>query len=222
MRLYHGSNHIVSSPEFGKGKKYNDYGQGFYCTESIDMAMEWAVAENKSGFVNCYDIEDKKLSVLDLNSDRYNTLHWITVLLQHRTFDVDSALAEEAKAYLTAHYNIDLSPFDLVRGYRADDSYFSFALDFLNGTISYRQLTNAMHLGKLGEQIMVKSQKAFDSLRYQGYEIADHEKYYRKRQERDRNARRQYFDSERNQRRKDDLYIIHILDQEVKPDDSRL
>ena len=32
--LYHGSNERIENPLFGKGKVYNDYGQGFYCTEN--------------------------------------------------------------------------------------------------------------------------------------------------------------------------------------------
>lgn len=39
---------------------------------------------------------------------------------------------------------------------------------------------------------------------------------------RDRTARREYFDVERNRRRPGDLYITHILDEEVRPDDPRL
>ena len=222
MKLYHGSNHIISHPTFGKGKKYNDYGRGFYCTESIDMAKEWAVAENRSGFANCYELDESGLSVLYLNSEEYNTLHWLTILLQNRTFDLDSVLATEARDYLIKNYYIDLRKYDLIRGYRADDSYFSFAQDFLNGTISYRQLTNAMHLGRLGEQVMIKSRRAFGQISFVGYEIADYEDYFIKRQIRDRNARKQYFDLERNRRRKDDLFIVHILDEEVRPDDARL
>ena len=38
MILYHGSNHIIDKPLYGAGKKYNDYGIGFYCTENIELA----------------------------------------------------------------------------------------------------------------------------------------------------------------------------------------
>ena len=55
---------------------------------------------------------------------------------------------------------------DFIKGYRADDSYFSFAAAFLNNTISLSQLEKAMVLGKLGEQIVAKSEKAFDRLAY--------------------------------------------------------
>ena len=36
MLLYHGSDHIIEKPEFGAGKKHNDYGRGFYCTQNIE------------------------------------------------------------------------------------------------------------------------------------------------------------------------------------------
>ena len=222
MIIYHGSNKIISQPVFGQGKKYNDYGQVFYCTDSLEMAKEWAVREHQSGFANCYEIDETALAVLNLNAEPYNTLHWLTMLLQNRKFDANSTLAVEAKAYLISTFDLDFSKYDLIKGYRADDSYFSFAQDFLNGTISYRQLTNAMHLGQLGDQIMIKSKKAFARISFKGYEIAEWEEYYAKKQLRDRKARHQYFDTERNRRRKDDLFIIHLLDEEVKPDDPRL
>ena len=43
MRIYHGSKDIIKIPLYGYGKKYNDYGLGFYCTENIELAKEWAV-----------------------------------------------------------------------------------------------------------------------------------------------------------------------------------
>ena len=36
--LYHGSDKILSKPLFGYGKIYNDYGQGFYCTQNSELA----------------------------------------------------------------------------------------------------------------------------------------------------------------------------------------
>ena len=40
--LYHGSQIILEKPEYGKGARNNDYGRGFYCTEEIELAREWA------------------------------------------------------------------------------------------------------------------------------------------------------------------------------------
>lgn len=220
--LYHGSENIIEKPAFGYGKPYNDYGLGFYCTEVCDMAKEWGVGKDRNGYANRYTLDCDGLQILNLGSPDYSILHWLAVLLQNREFDVPSALAQEAKEYLLSHFAVDYSHYDAIIGYRADDSYFSFAQDFINGAISYRQLTRAMYLGNLGQQFVVKSKRAFDLLRFDGYEIAESGEWYAKKMSRDRAARRQYFDVERNRRQKGDIYITQIMDEEMKADDPRL
>lgn len=77
-------------------------------------------------------------------------MNWLTILLQNRNFTLSNQIAIEAKKFLISKYAIDLSTYDLIIGYRADDSYFSFAEDFLNNSISLERLEETMHLGKLG------------------------------------------------------------------------
>ena len=220
--LYHGSSHIVEKPLFGHGKSYNDYGIGFYCTDSLDMAKEWGVGKEQDGNANRYELECDGLRILDLNDPQYCILHWLTILLENREFDVPSGLALEAKEYLLTNFAIDYQKYDAIIGYRADDSYFSFAQDIINGTISYRQLNNAMHLGKLGQQFVLKSKEAFDRIRFTDSEIAESDAWYAKKMLRDKTARREYFSVERNRRQRGDLYITQILDEEMKADDPRL
>ena len=214
-KLYHGSSTIIEKPLFGYGKPYNDYGLGFYCTDSLEMAKEWGVGKDQDGYANCYEIECEGLQILELNAPEYCILHWLE-------FDVPSGLALEAKEYLLAHFSIDYENFDAIIGYCADDSYFSFAQDFINGTISYRQLNNAMYLGKLGQQFVLKSKKAFDRIEFVGSEIAESSEWYAKKMLRDKTARREYFSVERNSRQRGDLYITQIIDEEMMPDDPRL
>ena len=221
-KLYHGSQNIIEKPVWGYGKKYNDYGLGFYCTESVDMAKEWGVFANQDGFANCYELECDGLKILDLNSEDYCILHWLTILLQNREFDMPSGLALEAKKYLLEQFSVNYEDYDAIVGYRADDSYFSFAQDFINGTISYRQLNWAMHLGKLGQQFVLKSEKAFEQIEYLGCEVADSGEWYAKKMVRDKTARREYFDIDRNQYKKGDIYIIQIIEEEMKANDLRL
>ena len=221
-KLYHGSRDRIEMPIFGYGKPYNDYGLGFYCTDSLDMAKEWAVSYDKDGFANCYELECDGLRILDLSDSQYCILHWLAILLENREFDVPSALALEAKEYILKNFSVDYKDYDAIIGYRADDSYFSFAQDFINGTISYRQLNNAMHLDKLGQQFVLKSKNAFDRIRFVGYEVAEREEWYAKQRYRDQKARRQYFDVERFKRQRGDLYIMQIMDEEMKPNDPRL
>lgn len=221
-KLYHGSSDVIEQPRFGYGKRYNDYGPGFYCTDSLEMAKEWGTSLNKSGYANCYELECDGLWVLDLKGSEFCILHWLSVLLENREFDVPSGLALEAKEYILTNFAVNYQEYDAIIGYRADDSYFSFAQDFINGTISYRQLNNAMHLGKLGQQFVLKSQEAFDRIRFTGFEIADSEEWYAKKMLRDKSARQEYFSVERNRRQRGDLYITQIMDEEMKSDDSRL
>ena len=148
--IYHGSDHIIEKPKFGYGKPYNDYGIGFYCTQNPNMAKEWGVGIDHNGYANRYKIECDGLTILDLNAPGYTMLHWLTILLENREFDTSAPLAAEAKEYLMNTFHLDYKSADIIIGYRADDSYFSFASDFINGAISYRQLCNAMRLGKLG------------------------------------------------------------------------
>lgn len=220
--IYHGSKDIIEKPEFGKGKTYNDYGIGFYCTENLTLAKEWAVDIGRNGYANIYEIDDSKLSVLDLNDEEYIILHWLAILLENRHFDVPSALSQEAKEYILHNFSVDYKNYDVIIGYRADDSYFSFAQDFLNGTISYRQLSNAMRLGNLGQQFVLKSKKAFDLISFIGFENASFNEWYSRKENRDKAARRDYFDTEKNKRRRGDIYITQIIDEEMTADDSRL
>ena len=222
MKLYHGSDHIVEAPTFGLGKPYNDYGLGFYCTQHPDMAGEWAVGFDHDGFVNEYDFDTNGLEIVDLDAQEFTTLHWLAVLLANRWFDVRAPIANEAREYLLANFSVDLSKADVVEGYRADDSYFTFAQDFINGTISYRQLGNAMRLGELGRQVVVKSERAFSRLQFLDAQEAPRSVWLPRRERRDREAREQYFDHERNARKKGDLFITQIIDEEMGPNDDRL
>lgn len=220
--IYHGSKDIIRHPVYGKGKPYNDYGLGFYCTDQLEMAKEWGVGKERDGYANKYRIDCAGMSIFDLNGSEYTILNWLAVLLKNREFDAPSPLAAEAKQYLRENFLPDYSGADIMIGYRADDSYFSFAQDFINGTISYRQLSNAMRLGKLGQQFVLKSKTAFERLEFVGYETATSGEWFARKMLRDRTARREYLDAERNRRQRGDLYITTILDEEMKPDDPRL
>lgn len=222
VKLYHGSKYIIQEPKYGYGNVYNDYGLGFYCTQQKEMANEWAVTLNCDGFCNCYEIDDSDLKILYLDDNQYSILHWLTILLQNRTFDISSPLAIEAKEYLLTYFNVNYEDYDIIVGYRADDSYFSFAQDFINGTISLRQLQNAMHLGNLGKQYVLKSKKAFSKIKFIESFTVSNRKWYDKKMQRDKQARRQYFDVERHKRKKGDLFIMQIIDEEMMPNDPRL
>lgn len=222
MKIYHGSENIIEKPIFGAGKPYNDYGLGFYCTEDIALASEWAVDSSRDGFVNCYSINLNGLNVIDLNSGEYTILHWLCILINNRRFDLDTPLLKEAFHFLNENYYVDTKDADVIKGYRADDSYFAFAQDFLGGQISLSQLSVALKLGKLGKQIMIKSERAFDRLEFIEFIPVRAEEWYAKKKTRDDKARLEYRKMNRRDYVPGELYMTRILDEGVKPDDPRL
>ena len=151
LTIFHGSGQIIERPTFGLGNPHNDYGLGFYCTESLELAREWGASEESDGFANRYSLDTKGLTELNLNDGSYTILHWLAVLLENRTFRVSGNIAPLARAFLLDRFSVDYRGFDLMRGYRADDSYFSFANAFLNNGLSLSRLERAMALGNLGE-----------------------------------------------------------------------
>lgn len=100
------------------------------------MAAEWAVTKNRDGFVNCYGFDTDELSILNLCAENYSVLNWLCILIENRIFDSNNEIVVTGKKYLLEHYSIDYTDYDVIRGWRADDSYFSYARAFLNNTIS--------------------------------------------------------------------------------------
>ena len=208
IKLYHGSENIIQKPLYNYGKTDNDYGRGFYCTKEIELAKEWACQKDKDGFVNFYSLDTGKLNILYLNSKKSSVLHWLSILVKNR--EVDDLENTEAVEFLIKNFSINMSKYDLIIGYRADDSYFTFARDFINDAITLQSLTKAMRLGKLGLQVMVKSEEAFNRLQYIGSEHVSKNVYYTKYKERDGEARNSYREL-RKEPKSNGLIITEII-----------
>ena len=219
--LYHGSPEIIEKPIYGKGKAYNDYGKGFYCTENLELAKEWACTEGVDGYANQYEIETDNLRILNLSADEYTILHWLALLMTYRKLRLSTPVMKRGAEWLKEHFLVDIDDYDAIIGYRADDSYFAFARAFVNNEIPLGQLSHAMRLGKLGEQFVLKSPKAFESTKFVSYKSADNTVYYARRKVRDDEARAGFF-AELEKEDIDGLYMRDIIREEVKADDPRL
>lgn len=222
INVYHGSTKIIEKPTFGAGNPNNDYGLGFYCTETIDLAKEWACSAETDGYANQYTLDMSGLSVLSLTGGDYHILNWLYVLLENRKFRVGGDIAKQAKNYISENFAIDYKQYDIIKGYRADDSYFSFATAFLNNTISVAQLERAMVLGKLGEQIVAISEKAIERFRFQKAIVAPKEIYYPKKLARDTTARTEFRKEKDRGLLLTEKYILDIIREEWRNDDERL
>lgn len=115
-------------------------------------------------------------------------------------------MGENAREFLLERFLLDTSSVDVMIGYQADDSYFSFAQEFVNNTISLRDLSRVKQLGTLGEQIVLLSERAFQKIEFIGHEVADYRIHYFKRAERDQNAWDEFFNQKKNvQQLKNDI-----------------
>lgn len=222
LTIYHGSTKIIERPERLSGNRNNDYGQGFYCTENYEAACEWASRDaNIPGYVNEYSLDVSNLKILDLGKPQYNILNWLTILIKNRTPTAISQIGREAQEYLLLNFDIDTTAYDVVIGYRADDSYFSFARDFLNNTISLEKLKEAMKLGELGIQVFLASDKAFAQIEFINAHSVD-ASYHTKYLARDSKARAAYQKYKAAKSSVSETFMIDIIREEIKNGDKRL
>ena len=223
ITLFHGSEQIIEKPALSLGSPYNDYGRGFYCTRIEEMAKEWACKKNIDGFVNQYTLNMDDFRVLNLSDGNHTVLNWIAVLLKHRTFKLTSSIAIDAREYLIDHFAVDTSLYDIVTGYRADDSYFRYAESFVENTLPLRSLNRALQLGKLGLQTVLVSKKAFEKLKFIRAESVDKSEYYPQFLRRDTTARETYSkEIAKSKSYRDDIFVLDILRQEMTNDDPRI
>lgn len=223
IELLHGTNHIIEMPDITIGNPYNDYGKGFYCTRLPEMAKEWACKQNTDGFINRYGLNLDGLRILNLVDGEHTVLNWIALLLKNRTFKLDSEIAIDARDYIIEHFSVDTSEYDVIVGYRADDSYFQYAESFVENGLPLRSLNRALQLGKLGEQTVLVSEKAFNQIKFIDAEPVDKTVYYPKFIARDTGARESYKKEIKSSRSyRNDIFVMDILREEMQNDDPRI
>lgn len=200
--LYHGSPNKVAVPQFGFGEGKHDYGKGFYLTENIELAKEWAVCrpDETNGWVHKYELDTTNLKVLDFQE--YNVLSWLAELMKHRDAS-DSRRYKVLSKKFIAEYGIDTSEYDVIKGWRANASYFYIAKEFVRDNIDIEILEELLSLGGLGIQYCIKSELAYSKLAEveDGLISVDYSEFNEKYNERDIIARkrmRELVDSDAN------------------------
>ena len=175
--LLHGSDHIVKKPIFGKGSLDCDYGRGFYCVEEkyMELAKEWAYSKfNKTGkgYVNKYEINLDGLKILYLNN--LNILYWIAITTRYRKL---MWYKEESKI-IQEKYDINMSEYDIIVGWRCDDTYSDIIERLLSKSMSLEALSEAIKAGCLQNQVVLKSALAFERIKFIDSEYIKEAKKY--------------------------------------------
>lgn len=193
--LYHGTPNKIVTPIFGGGEEKHDYGKGFYLTENIELAKEWAVCrpQEANGWVHKYELDCDSLKIFDFQEA--SIMAWLAELMKHR----DAAESKRYKmlaAKFIDKYGIDTSNYDVIKGWRANASYFYIAKEFVRDNIDVEILEELLSLGGLGIQYCIKSELAYENLR----EIRDgllsvaYSEFNQKYNQRDDNARKRMRD----------------------------
>lgn len=202
ITLYHGTPDEIVTPQYGLGDEKHDYGKGFYLTESIDLAKEWAVCrpDETNGWVHKYELDTNGLQILDFQE--LNVLSWLAELMKHRDADDTKRYRVLAEKFIDK-YGIDTTGYDVIKGWRANASYFYIAKQFVKDNIDIDILKELLSLGGLGIQYCIKTEKAYSQLS----EVKDsllsieYSEFNKKYNERDITARekmRQLVDSDSN------------------------
>ena len=197
ISVYHGNKDGSLIPAYNYGKSNNDYGVGFYTTPDKELAKEWAwsmYGHGDTGYVHTFSISVQGLNILDLT--RRDSLHWIAELLYNRRINIDptenTPVSRNIKRFISK-YKLNTSIYDIIIGYRADDSYFRYAEAFAYGNLYKETLERVLRLGELGIQVCFKSNRAFQKLQKVNVESVPI-KYKTRYKDRDDRARAAYYD----------------------------
>ena len=163
MILFHGSPNKIVVPTYGKGEEKHDYGQGFYLTGSIDLAKEWAVCRPNEaiGYVHQYELDTDGLQILDFQER--GVLAWLAELMKHRDAADSKRYRMLAKKFIEK-YGVEINGYDVIKGWRANASYFYIAKEFVRDNIDMDILEELLSLGGLGIQYCMKSELAYSKL----------------------------------------------------------
>jgi len=162
MKLYHGSNQIIKSPDLNKSRKYLDFGSGFYLSTVKKQAENRALSAKiffNIGIptVNIYEYND---SNNNLNIMFFNTadINWLDFVIANR------------RGESVNHYDIIIGPTANDKTILTIDQYMQGIFDHLENP---KEMVIKMLLPeKLDTQYLFATKKALGYLNFiETYEI---------------------------------------------------
>lgn len=146
--LFHGTPNKIVVPTYGYGDEKHDYGKGFYLTENFELAKEWAVCRPNdiNGWVHKYELNIEELKILDFQER--GVLTWLAELMKHRDASDSKRYRMLAKRFIEK-YGIDTDGYDVIKGWRADASYFYIAKEFVRDNVDIHILEELLSLDNM-------------------------------------------------------------------------
>lgn len=151
MKLYHGSNIVVETPQILQSDRRLDFGTGFYLTSSYEQAERWAfltvkrLGEGKQ-IITSYDFDEEVLSSLKVLRFEETSVEWLKFVVNNRNvkdFTDDS---------------------DIVIGPVANDRTMPVIKLYFSGIYDEMETIKRLLPQKLKDQYAFKSEKALEAL----------------------------------------------------------
>ena len=120
MKLYHGSNVVVSVPDVNHSREKIDFGRGFYVTPVYEQAVKWAERFKDAGsgaFLTVYDFDE-------------------SVLLGLKVLDFSDHSGDWLDFIVSCRMGNDIGEYDVIRGGVANDKVFDTCELYFRGLIS--------------------------------------------------------------------------------------
>lgn len=210
--LYHGSPNKEIIPTYGLGNDRHDYGKGFYLTESPALASEWSVCNpiEKNGWVHKFMLDTSELNILDFQ--KYDILSWLAELMKHRDADIGRRYKVLAPKFIEK-YQIASEGYDVIKGWRANASYFYIAKCFVRDEVDLEILPDLLKLGDLGIQYCLKTERAFQCLEedYSALREIEYSRVNPQYTQRDKTAREAVYDLINSEKNKIDNVFSKLI-----------
>ncbi len=145
--VYHSGFEEIKHPDVHYGRINADFGQGFYLTDDWDFSKRWTVPKmGKSPVINVYELDLQELKVHRFDRDR----NWFTYIFNNRRSMKDSIDA------------------DVIIGPIANDTLYDTMGIFTGGILSDDEAMELLMVGTNYRQIVLKTERAAEKLKWKG------------------------------------------------------
>lgn len=147
MLLYHTGFDEIRDVDLHRGRANADFGQGFYLTDNRDFSMRWArERKGKKTLLNIYELDiDSSLLIKVFDRDE----SWFSYIYANRRAVPDS-----------------LSEYDIIRGPIACDTIYDVMGITTSGLLTKEVSLKLLMLGPIYRQIVIKTDRALEHLRF--------------------------------------------------------
>ena len=146
MKVFHAGYDEIPSPDIHRGRKNADFGQGFYLSDNYEFASRWV--REKAGtdiIINTYELNTEGLNIKHFDRDN----EWFRYVFSNRRSMPDI-----------------FSDVDIIFGPIANDTIYDTMGIMTSGYLKDEEGVELLCVGPLYSQIVLKSQKAADNLKF--------------------------------------------------------